>query len=55
MEKPMEGPVEEKKKEVIPLWTEDQWEKWVYSFAAEVEGGESTALFFQSISPEEKS
>ena len=36
--------MEEKKSFDGLVWTEEQWEKWIYSFATEVESGKDKAL-----------
>lgn len=37
--------MEENKNFDISVWTEEQWEKWIYSFALEIEEGKIKAPF----------
>jgi len=45
--------MEEKKNAVPQVWTEEQWEHWIYSFATEVEMENLSAPFSSSTKPEE--
>jgi hypothetical protein len=44
--------MEEKKITEVPAWTEEQWEKWIYSFATELEFGKAPDLTTAGDPPE---